>query len=90
MIAPRYFHNSTTQKCRCVKSFGLFSYRAFDVNPGEEEYNLYIPPTAGAVNMAAHQIKGLPIKQVAAIDTCTFELEMIKIPTNCEEIKAKM
>lgn len=40
--------------------------------------------------MAAHQMKGLPAKQAAAIDTCTFELEMIKIPTNCEELKAKM
>lgn len=66
----------------------IIFFQAFDVNPGEEQYNLYIPPTAGAVNMAAHQIKGLPA--AAAIDTCTFELEMIKIPTNCEELKAKM
>lgn len=39
--------------------------------------------------MAAHQIKGLPANQAAAIDTCTFELEMIKIPTNCEKFKGK-
>lgn len=88
----RIFHNCTTQKCHRVESSGLnylFSSHAFDVNPGEE-YNLYIQPTARAVNMAAHKIKGLPAKQAAAFDTCTFKLEMIKIPTNCEELKAKM